>query len=81
MGQGRWTDKHGADEFYDKFKVTRVSTGEPVEQFFFVLLPEADEAACDALIAYADAVEWRAPNLAKQIRDRVGKIRMENQNL
>jgi len=75
-----WTDEHGPDELYDKFKVIRVSTGKPLEpqQFTFVLLPEYDEAACAAIRAYADAVEHRAPQLADQLRAKIDDIETMN---
>lgn len=75
-----WTDKHGPDELYDKFRVQRVSTGEwlPDDLFAFVLVPERDEAACDALYAYAQAVEHRAPVLAEALRKKVAEIELAN---
>lgn len=75
----RWTSEHGADELYNKFKVIRQRTGEEIDpQFFFVLLPEWDEAACTAVEAYADACEHRAPNLARQLREKIDHIREVN---
>lgn len=70
-----WTDAHGPDRLYDKFVVTRVSTGEEiVDEFVFVLRPETDRAACVALLAYSEAVRNRSPRLAKQISERVKAI-------
>lgn len=70
-----WTENHGADELYDKFRVIRVRTGEEITgEFVFVLRPETDAVACVALATYAQAVEWRSPNLAAQIRARLEAI-------
>lgn len=71
-----WTDDHGPDRLYDKFKVTKVSTGEPLsdDEFFFVLRPEIDMAAYCALLTYAVAVARRSPNLAREIREHLSEI-------
>lgn len=72
-----WTNEHGPDRVYSKFMVQRVSTGEFLnrnEEFFFVLRPESDEAACEALLLYADEVAERSPELARQIRVKVDLI-------
>jgi hypothetical protein len=75
-----WTNEHGPDGLYDKFRVQRVSTGDwlPENRFVFVLLPEFDEAAVEALYTYCEAVEHRAPELAQQLRDKLIKIELDN---
>lgn len=73
----RWVEDHGPDGLYPKFTVTQNSTGQKINQdteFVFVLRPERDYAAFEALHKYADAVEYRAPNLAGQIRAKLGRI-------
>lgn len=78
-----WNPFHGEDRLYDppKFRVFK-GWGKNEEigtdgEFFFVLRPERDKAGWDALWAYADAVEHRSPNLAAQIRDKLGEIRIK----
>lgn len=73
----QWSDNHGPDEFYDKFRVYRVSTGEEIsrtDEFVFVLRPESDEAAWFALQTYAHAAAHRSPELAAAINDRLRAI-------
>lgn len=80
MTEHRWNDEHGPDELYDKFTVIQNSTstklGEDGE-FVFVLRPERDEAAFEAMWQYAQEVRYRSPNLADQICDKLEKIAEE----
>ncbi len=83
MKERRWTEEHGPDELYDKFKVIRKRTGEALdpEEFVFVLRPETDICACNALRIYAATVETRSPNLARQINERLDEINRLNRGL
>lgn len=56
--------------YYEKFTVTRNSTGEQITGFRFVLLLN-DEHARRALLAYADSCESENPTLANDLRDQV----------
>lgn len=84
----RWNEEHGRDELYDppKFRAFK-GWKDPIEEigtdgeFFLVLRPERDRAGWEALHAYADAVEYRSPNLAAQLRDRLERIRAEQESL
>jgi hypothetical protein len=78
MAEHRWNEDHGPDGLYDKFEVrprrhperTLGADGE----FVFVLRPERDRAAWVALREYAHEVEYRSPNLARQLREHVDRI-------
>lgn len=73
-----WNEEHGPDRLYDKFYISQNSSGKKVTDFSFVLRPERDKAAVTALEAYADAVEYRAPNLASALREKMEQIRSQN---
>ena len=78
--QNRWTDKHGPDKLYDKFRVLQISQGKflPDDEFVIVLRPERDRAAYQALRRYADCVRGRSPNLAVEIHAKLDKVRDDN---
>lgn len=69
---------HGPDERYQKFRVTKVSSGYELDhdrEFFFVMRPEANDfAARAALMVYADACESSYPGLASDIRAQLDRI-------
>lgn len=69
---------HGADERYNKFKVTKVSNGYELDyerEFYFVLRPETnDQAAIHALIVYAWSCKDTYPGLAQDIMEQVERI-------
>ncbi len=78
MAKHSWNENHGPDELYDKFTVTQNSTGKILGldgEWVFPLRPERDMAAVVALEAYAEAVAYRAPNLAAQIQERCALIK------
>ncbi|MHB0877007.1 MAG: hypothetical protein ACYC5O_13290 [Anaerolineae bacterium] len=52
---------------YDKYRVTKTSTGEALDGDYFVLRPGRDPAARQALAAYADAVRASNSQLAADI--------------
>jgi hypothetical protein len=66
-------DPHNYERgLYDKFKVTRVSTGQEVEDFTFTLLPKTDPIARKVLLIYAKEVERMGFLLmADQLRQKV----------
>lgn len=76
----KWREYHGPDELYNKFEVIQVKSGTPLpnEEFVFVLRPERDRAAALALMDYADYVEYRSPNLAMLLRDKMVEIERWN---
>lgn len=84
----KWNDNHGEDKLYEpnKFRVFK-GWKEPLEEigtdgeFFFVLRPERDKAAVDALYTYASEVEYRSPNLASELRNKLADIQNKNEVL
>lgn len=72
-------DEHGPDRLYRKFEVRKVSTGLPLDpdvEFVFVLRPETnDRAALAALETYADVCQATYPDLARELRAQVRRIR------
>lgn len=91
MAEYRWTDNHGPDELYDKFAVYKAGkewsdvpgldlfhTADRLGQdgeFIFVLRPETDREACEALKRYVHLVAHRAPKLAQTISAQLTRIR------
>lgn len=73
--------EHGPDKLYDKFRVFRAKTGEELTgrgEFMFVLRPETnDQAAVQALMAYARACEHSYPQLAQDIMAELRRIEDE----
>jgi hypothetical protein len=55
--------------FYDKFQVIRRETGEEETGPTFTLLPDHDQHALAALLAYADSCEKENPTLAVDLRE------------
>ena len=63
--------------YYEKFKVTRNSTGEEITEFRFVMIPgppSNDLHARTALRAYADSCEGENPGLANELRERLDAL-------
>jgi hypothetical protein len=59
---------HDTRGYYKKFTVVREDTGEEVVEDTFTLIPAHDDWAIPALLAYADACEAEAPQLAADLR-------------
>jgi hypothetical protein len=57
--------------FYDKFRVIRRETGQEETGPTFTLLPDHDQHALVALLAYAESCEGVNPELASDLRQLV----------
>lgn len=55
--------------YYKKYHVIRTDNGDYVHERTFTLVPSRDECAVPALLAYADAVEGKNPELAEDLRE------------
>jgi uncharacterized protein YegP (UPF0339 family) len=85
--QHRWNPDHGEDNLYDppKFLVFK-GWKDPPEQigqdgeFYFVLRPERDKEGWHALQEYANQVEYRSPNMAKELREKLADIERDQRS-
>lgn len=80
----KWSNEHddeGLGGLQEKFAVRETSSGEEItgtDELVFVLRPESDRAAHEALKIYALVARRRAPKLALELLDRLQVIEKRN---